>query len=70
MTTSLVSSVILVNRKDGTSEEQLFKKVNWLYNEIQFRNGVTSMNREPNIQTIRTTLSYLDAFLEKKKDVF
>lgn len=45
MATSLVASIILVNRKDGISEEILVKKVNWLYNEILARNGIMSMNR-------------------------
>jgi hypothetical protein len=34
MTTSLVSSIILENRSAGFREEELHKKVVWLYNEI------------------------------------
>lgn len=70
MATSMVASVILVNRKEGTSEEKLLQKVNWVYEEIQARNGIMSVNRQPSISTVRTALSYLSGFLEKKKDAF
>jgi glycerol-3-phosphate O-acyltransferase len=70
MSTSLVSSIILESRKTSFNEDQLRKKVTWLYHEIQKRNGNLSNTMPPSILMLRTTLKLLSGFLEKKKDVF
>jgi glycerol-3-phosphate O-acyltransferase len=44
MSTALVSSVILSDRKRGFNEEELHKKIVWLYEEIQARGAMMSNN--------------------------
>jgi glycerol-3-phosphate O-acyltransferase len=70
MSTALVSSVILSNRKGGFSEDVLHKKIVWLYEEISSRGGLMSNNVEPTIAITRTALQLLKGYLERKKDVF
>ena len=40
MTTNMVSSLILTQRKGGFNDEELLKKLVWLYNEIHARQGL------------------------------
>ncbi len=70
MSTALLSSIILSNRKGGFNEEELHKKMVWLYEEILARGGMMSNNVPPTIATTRTALSLILGYLERKKDIF
>jgi glycerol-3-phosphate O-acyltransferase len=67
MATSIVSAIILNNRTGATSEEDILKKLQWAYHEILARDGLTGINIQPSIATLRASLIYLKEFLESKK---
>lgn len=62
--------MLLIKRQGGVSEEELLKKVNWLYSEILARRGSMTMNMSPSQATVRNALKYLETFVDIKKDVF
>jgi len=47
MSTSIVSSVMLLDRRNTLSEEELLKKAQWVYHEINARDGHTGLNVAP-----------------------
>mmetsp|Transcript_22857 Transcript_22857/g.17314 ORF Transcript_22857/g.17314 Transcript_22857/m.17314 type:complete len:206 (+) Transcript_22857:1779-2396(+) len=65
MSPSLVASLMLVNRKVGHSMESLLAKMQWLYEEIKSRDGLTALNVKPTQATLKHALSVLTDFLEK-----
>ena len=67
MPTSIVASIILMNRK-GLIEETLIKKVEWLIPEILKRGG--KVTTEFVLVTVKQAISHLDNLLEKKRDIF
>lgn len=72
MNTAILSSIILQDRHQGLTEEDLLKKTLWLYNEIQERNGLLSLTIKPNVQQIRKSIGLMSDLLEnnKKSNVF
>lgn len=67
MPTSIIASILLLHRK-GINEELLSSKADWLVKEIKLRGGKLSTDL-PSI-VVKTGLSHLDQYLERKKDVF
>lgn len=67
MPTSIVASIILMNRK-GLIEETLVKKTEWLIPEILKRGG--KVTTEFVLVTAKQAVSHLDNLLEKKRDIF
>ena len=69
MSTNMVAAMLIHKRQGGISEEEMIKKVNWLYDEILVRGGSISLNNKPSKQTIRNALGYLKNFIDTKQDV-
>ena len=70
MSTAMVASILILNRKGGTNEEDLLSRTTWLYHEIAARNGLMSMSVPPSVTTLRTVLVFLKDFIKRKQDVF
>ena len=68
MVTSMISSIILYNRKGFISEEELLKKIHWIFNEITIRKGILSIDVKPNLTSLRSSLKLMDKLLEKGFD--
>ncbi len=66
--TSMLSSIILESRNQAISEERLKAKATWLFQEINARTGLMSISIPPSTLVIRTSLSYLKDFVEKKQE--
>ena len=66
----MMASLLLVNRKNAYSQEILLKQMEWLYEEIKERDGLTSLNLKPTMTTVRHALRLLSGYVEKssKKD--
>lgn len=68
MSTSMISSIILFNRKGYFSEEELLKKTHWLFDEITFRKGILSIDVKPNLTSIKSSLKLMEKLIEKRMD--
>jgi glycerone phosphate O-acyltransferase/fatty acyl-CoA reductase len=70
MSTNIVASILLMRRQGGMKEDDLLEKTTWLFKEIQARNGSMSMNVALSKTSLRTSLKYLQNFIDMKKDTF
>jgi glycerol-3-phosphate O-acyltransferase len=68
MTTSIVATVILMHRK-GINNEQLLKRVIWIYEEIRARNGELNLGTTPTVPILEKCLTYLKDFIDNKRDI-
>lgn len=59
MSTNIVAAMLLLKRQGGITEEELLKKIGWLYDEILARGANTSLNSRPTKTTLKNSLSYL-----------
>lgn len=66
----MIASMLILNRKGGLHEDDLLKRVQWLYSEIQERKGILSIGVTPSMSIVRQSLTYLEHFIERKKDIF
>ena len=69
MTTALVASALLMHRR-GLSIDLLVKRVSFLYEEIQARNGILSSVIVPTQKMVKTYISYLGDFVDKKNEIY
>jgi glycerol-3-phosphate O-acyltransferase len=69
MTTSLVATVILMNRR-GISLDLLEKRVAFVYDEISARKGIISTTLPTTPKMIASCLSYLKDFVDNKKQIY
>lgn len=67
MSTNMVAAMLLLKRHRGMSEDELIRKVQWLYDEILLRGGSTSLNAKPSKQMVRNALGYLKGFIDASR---
>mmetsp|Transcript_5722 Transcript_5722/g.4892 ORF Transcript_5722/g.4892 Transcript_5722/m.4892 type:complete len:230 (+) Transcript_5722:2196-2885(+) len=67
--TSIVASIILMNRK-GISEESLIQKVEWLKLQILKRGGrIGGIDENSSLKTIKGAVTHLEHLIDQKKDI-
>ena len=70
MPTSIVASIILMNRK-GINEQMLVSQSSWLANELIKRNKkIGSLTKNSSLISIRNTIKFLSHAVIHKKDMF
>ena len=67
MATNMVAAMLLLKRHRGLSEDELVRKVQWLYDEILLRGGSTSLNARPGKQMVRNALGCLRGFIDASR---
>lgn len=69
MSTPLVATILLMHRR-GISQDMLIKRVGWVYDELKARKTELSLVSAPSITVITQCLSFLQEFVDRKRDVF
>ena len=70
MPTSIVASIILMNRK-GINEETLISQTSWLANELVKREKkIGSLISNSTLISTRNTIKFLNKVIHYKKDMF
>ena len=70
MPTSMVASIVLMNRK-GITEENLINKMEWLKNEIMLRGAkIGTINESGASIAVRHAIGHLEQLVNRKKDIF
>lgn len=68
-TTSIVSAVLLMQRK-GISEEELIKHSKWVGEQMKARGAVLPYDQPPTTVGIKEGINHLIEFVDHKKDMF
>ena len=63
MTTSIVATVLLMQRK-GISFDELLRRVIFIYEELQARKAIVQINIVPTMKYVKASLSFISEFVK------